>query len=144
MAETWRPKAIIFDLLTALLDSWSTWDAATTSSGHDTALGYTWRKRYLELTFACGAYRPYEDLTMQAARDVGLSDKAVEKLLEIWGALQPWPEIVGVLEKLRGKGYKLGVVTNCSKGLGARAAKKVKLEGWWDAVVTAEDAGYGF
>uniref|UniRef100_A0A093VJ94 C-1-tetrahydrofolate synthase, cytoplasmic n=1 Tax=Talaromyces marneffei PM1 TaxID=1077442 RepID=A0A093VJ94_TALMA len=60
-------QAVIFDLLTALLDSWSLWDKAT---NNDPEQGYKWRRRYLELTFGCGAYQPYEDLVRASAKDV--------------------------------------------------------------------------
>jgi FMN phosphatase YigB (HAD superfamily) len=137
MEKNWQPKAILFDLLTALLNSWSTWDAA---AGADAKLGYIWRKRYLELTFGCGTYKPYEELTAQSARDVGLNDKAAKLLLEKWETLEPWPEVPGVLKKLKEQGYRLGVVTNCSIVLGRKAAERVGVE--LDAVVTAEEAGY--
>ncbi|KIW00437.1 haloacid dehalogenase, type II [Verruconis gallopava] len=140
MTETWRPKAIIFDLLTALLDSWSVWDQATTAAGFSASQGHVWRKRYLEITFGCGAYKPYEELTAQAARDVGLGDDAARQLNKKWGELEPWPEVRKVLGRLREKGYKLGIVTNCSAELGRRAAGKVGVD--FDAVVTAEEAGF--
>ncbi|KAI0106605.1 HAD-like protein [Hypoxylon sp. NC0597] len=144
----WRPKAIIFDLLTALTDSWSLWDASTPSA--TSAEGRLWRERYLKLTFGAGTYVPYEDLVKESARDVGLPSSAAEALLRNWGALQAWPETGQVLRKLKGLGYKLGVVTNCSKDLGHRAAREVEQsvrEGGaedftFDAVVTAEESGF--
>ncbi|KAJ4857976.1 haloacid dehalogenase-like hydrolase domain-containing protein [Trichoderma breve] len=117
-SPSWRPRVIIFDLLTALLDSWSLWDASTPSA--TAAEGRIWRARYLELTFSTGAYIPYEQLVHQAAKD-------------------PWPEDAQVLEQLRLRGYKLGVVTNCSKRLGTIAADIV---GKFDSIVTAEESGF--
>jgi FMN phosphatase YigB (HAD superfamily) len=140
MDKDWQPKAILFDLLTALLDSWSTWDAATIAAGGDASMGHIWRKRYLELTFGCGPYKPYEELTAQSARDVGLGDEAAKQLSNEWSTLQPWPEVPSVLEKMKEKGYKLGVVTNCSTELGKEAVERVGVE--FDVVVTAEEAGY--
>jgi 2-haloacid dehalogenase len=131
---TWKPKAIIFDLLTALLDSWSLWNISAGSPEN----GLKWRNRYLELTFGCGAYKPYEDLVRQAASDIGLHPIVPARLLADWDDLKPWPEVDDVLEKLRERGWKMGVVTNCSIGLGRRAANIV---GEWDAVVTAEEVG---
>ncbi|EHK21693.1 uncharacterized protein TRIVIDRAFT_59881 [Trichoderma virens Gv29-8] len=134
---SWRPKAIIFDLLTALLDSWTLWDACTPSG--TASEGRLWRARYLELTFSAGAYVPYEQLVHKAAKDVGLPDSAPKELLENWDKLQPWPEYAQVLEQLRLKGYKLGVVTNCSRRLGNIAAGII---GNFDSVVTAEESGF--
>jgi 2-haloacid dehalogenase len=134
LGTVWKPKAVIFDLLTALLDSWSLWKSAAGSPEN----GHKWRVRYLELTFGCGAYKSYEDLVHQSASDVGLGSEAPAKLLEDWDQLEPWPEVGNVLTKLRAEGFKLGVVTNCSTELGRRAAK---LVGAWDGIVTAEEVG---
>ena len=57
--------AVIFDLLTALIDSWSLWNDVAGSPGE----GMKWRRRYLEITYGCGPYRPYETLVREAARD---------------------------------------------------------------------------
>ncbi|UNI24302.1 hypothetical protein JDV02_010058 [Purpureocillium takamizusanense] len=143
----WRPKAIIFDLLTALLDSWTLWDASTPSA--TSAEGRSWRERYLELTFGSGAYVPYEDLVREAASQVGLPGSAPDALLRNWQNLLPWPEAAGVLRELKARGYKLGVVTNCSRYLGHAAAERVNVHGsagspddMFEAVVTAEEAGF--
>jgi 2-haloalkanoic acid dehalogenase type II len=146
---TWRPKAIVFDLLTALLDSWSLWDASTPSKTPEE--GRQWRKQYLELTFGAGAYTApstaYESLVRQSARDVSLPDSAPEALLRDWeGGLHAWPEVTRVLTELRGKGYKLGVVTNCSAELGRAAVRRAEEcvdEGFrFDAAITAEESGF--
>lgn len=131
---TFQPKAIIFDLLTALLDSWTLWNHAAGSPSR----GLKWRKAYLELTYGCGTYRPYEDLVEQSAQQINLSPEAPRYLLEHWADLKPWPETISVLDQLRSEGLKIGVVTNCSTELGLRAAQFFPF----DAVVTAEGAGY--
>lgn len=145
----WRPKAIVFDLLTALLDSWSLWDASTPSKTPEE--GRRWRKQYLELTFGAGAYKApstaYESLVQQSARDVGLPDSAPAALLRDWETgLHAWPEVARVLAELRGKGYKLGVVTNCSAELGRAAVRRAEgsVGGGFafDAAVTAEESGF--
>src|ERR1700677_928769 len=130
------PKAIVFDLLTALLDSWSLWDAAAGGS----VPGRAWRTRYLELTYGRGAYEPYEQLVSEAARDAGLPPSAPAALRAGWDSLPPWPEVPGVLAGLRARGRRLGVVTNCSVELGRRAA--ARCGGPFDPVVTAEEAGF--
>ena len=58
MAKTNFPRAVLFDLLTALLNSWTVWNAAAGSE----AAGGAWRAEYLRLTYGCGAYVPYEQL----------------------------------------------------------------------------------
>jgi 2-haloalkanoic acid dehalogenase type II len=136
----WRPKAIIFDLLTALLDSWTLWDASTPSGSAEE--GRLWRGRYLEITFGEGSYVSYEQLVKQAASDVGLPESAPEALIRNWANLQPWPEDAKVLQRLKDKGYKLGVVTNCSKTLGHLAASRPGNADTFDAVTTAEESGF--
>jgi hypothetical protein len=56
-------NAVLFDLLTALLDSWTLWDRVAGS----VEAGRKWRAAYLRLTYGCGAYRPYETLVREAA-----------------------------------------------------------------------------
>ena len=154
LLANWRPKAIVFDLLTALIDSWSFWDAACATATASPGAGRRWRERYLKITFGTGAYVPYEDLVHEAARDAGLPPSAPEALLRDWVDLRPWSEDAHVLRALRARGYALGVVTNCSKSLGHAAARGVESfasmgggeghsEGFaFDAVVTAEESGY--
>lgn len=134
--DTTHLKAVIFDLLTALLDSWSVWDATAGSE----IMGRRWRARYLELTYGCGAYRPYEDLVAEAAADVGLPSAAAATLRVNWDRLSPWPDVPRVLTRLRARGLRLGVVTNCSTVLGRRAAASCGVP--FDAMVTAEEVGF--
>jgi 2-haloacid dehalogenase len=62
--------AVIFDLLTALIDSWTLWNDVAGSP----EAGMKWRRRYLEITYGCGPYRPYETLVREAARDIDLPE----------------------------------------------------------------------
>lgn len=129
-------EAVVFDLLTALLDSWSLWNRAAGSE----ADGLRWRRAYLELTYGCGAYRPYEDLVREAATRAGVAASAADALTAHWHTLQPWPEAPQVLEDLADRGVRLGVVTNCSTHLGRQAAGQVGVP--FAVVVTSEETGY--
>lgn len=146
-----KPKAIIFDLLTALLDSWTIWDAAIPENENSITTGQAWRKRYLEITYGCDAYKPYEDLVCQSAKEVGLSASAPKTLLNRIDEIVPWPEVPEVLAQLKGQGYKLAVVTNCSNELGHRAISNCEKavremtnmkDFEFDQTVTAEESGY--
>ncbi|MBB4630906.1 HAD family hydrolase [Sphingosinicella soli] len=128
--------AVVFDLLTALLDSWSVWNHAAGSE----ADGLRWRRAYLELTYGCGAYRPYEDLVREAAVKAGVDPSATEALTAHWDTLRPWPEAASVLGDLSARGIPLGVVTNCSIALGRRAAQSVGIP--FSVVVTSEETGF--
>jgi 2-haloacid dehalogenase len=130
-----RYDCVLFDLLTALLDSWSLFNQA---AGGDDA-GRAWRAAYLKRTYACGAYRPYETLVREAASDVGLPIAAPDALEAHWSELAPWEGVESLLANLRGT-HKLGIVTNCSERLGREAAARLGVP--FDCVVTAERTGF--
>ncbi len=128
-------QAILFDLLTALLDSWRVWDETAGSP----ALGRAWRAEYLKRTYGCGAYRPYETLVLEAAESVGLTAHDVAALEKNWARLSPWSGVVPALTGLA-RTHRLGVVTNCSERLGRAAAGMVGVP--FEVVVTSERAGF--
>ncbi|MDC7787521.1 HAD-IA family hydrolase [Rhodoplanes sp. TEM] len=129
------PKAVLFDLLTALLDSWTVWNAAAGSE----AAGRAWRADYLRRTYGCGAYVAYETLVQEAAAAVGLPPSAPEALEARWLELPVWSGAQAALDALAGR-TRLAVVTNCSVRLGRLAAGRLTID--WDCVVTAEEAGF--
>jgi HAD superfamily hydrolase (TIGR01493 family) len=99
--------------------------------------GMKWRRRYLEITYGCGAYRPYEVLVREAARDVDLPESLGADLERRWGELAPWPEARRVLAGLP---VALAVATNCSIRLGRQAADCMGVP--FKTVVTAESVGF--
>ncbi|MFM0208170.1 HAD-IA family hydrolase [Paraburkholderia sediminicola] len=132
--STAYPKAVLFDLLTALLDSWTSWNHA---AGSEPA-GRAWRAAYLRLTYGCGRYIAYEQLVRAAATEVGLPESAAHALEADWLKLAPWSGALDTLQALRPH-CKLAIVTNCSIRLGTQAADIFPIN--WDAIVTAEEAG---
>src|ERR1700751_770553 len=131
-----RFEAVLFDLLTALLDSWTLWNDVAGSEEN----GHKWRAAYLRRTYETGAYRPYETLVAEAAAEARLSPRLASDLAVRYGELKPWPETREVLATLRREGLALGVVTNCSEELAATAVACTGVA--FDVVVTAERAGY--
>lgn len=129
------PEAVLFDLLTALLDSWTLWNTAAGSAEK----GRRWRAEYLRLTYGCGAYVPYEQLVRDAARNTGMAPTAADTLEARWIELPVWEGAKLLLDALQPH-CKLAVVTNCSKRLGLLAADRLGIA--WDSVVTAEEAGF--
>ena len=130
-----RYRAVLFDLLTGLLDSWTVWNRV---AGSEQA-GRKWRAAYLELTYGCGAYRPYEVLVAEAARSAGLEESLADVLDREWKTIEPWPEAPAILNELK-KNQRLGVITNCSERLGRAAAARVGVP--FDVIVTSERAGF--
>jgi 2-haloacid dehalogenase len=127
--------AVVFDLLTALIDSWSLWNSVVGSEED----GLRWRKEYLRLTYGAGAYRDYESIVAEAADAAGLRPQLAANLTSRWVELAAWPEATATLAEL-GKRTKLAVITNCSIELGQKAAKSVYAH--FDVVMTAEEAGF--
>ncbi len=134
-SPTGRFDAVIFDLLTALIDSWSLWNDVAGSEED----GLRWRKEYLRLTYGAGEYRPYETIVAEAAGEAGVNSEAANDLTRRWHELKAWPEARRILTELRNHAM-LGVVTNCSMRLGHAAAKNVFDD--FQVIVTAEDAGF--
>ncbi len=128
-----RYQAVLFDLLTALLDSWSVWERAAPSPER----GRAWRAEYLRRTYACGVYQPYESLVAEAAEAVGLDAEYANRLQAAWTMLEPWADAVPTLCSLRAT-HRLGIATNCSERLGRMAADRLGVP--FDVVVTAERA----
>src|SRR6184192_2135357 len=107
--------AVGFDLLTALLDTWSLW----ASVAGDRGLGMRWHAASQELLRG-KRYRPFEDIVRESASEVGLDAKHASELLRRWGEFEPWPDVPPVLERLDGP--RRFVVTNCSRKLGRLAS----------------------
>ena len=131
-----RYDCVLFDLLTALLDSWSLWN----SVAGDEAVGLRWRGAYLRITYRTGQYRPYTELVAEAAEAVGLPRACADALDDRYAELRPWPGVTETLRGLQSEGLRLGVVTNCSERLGRIAAATVGVA--FDTVITAESAGF--
>lgn len=127
--------AVVFDLLTALIDSWTLWNDVAGSEPD----GMRWRREYLRLTYGAGAYRDYESIVAEAAVAAGLTADAAGDLAKRWQELAPWPGAADIVAGLAQR-CKVAVVTNCSVRLGRQAAELVY--GDFDVVTTAEEAGY--
>jgi 2-haloacid dehalogenase len=131
-----RYDAVLFDLLTALLDSWSLWNAIAGSP----EAGRRWRAEYLRITYQTGAYRDYDVLVAEAAEAVGLSPDLAAQLSHRYSELQPWPGVQDTLRQIESSGIPLGIVTNCSEKLGRIAADRLGIN--FSVIVTAERAGF--
>lgn len=128
-------KAVMFDLYTALLDSWSLWNQVAGSA----ELGALWRKKYLELTYQAGPYRSYDGIIAESAQEVGLAAERAAALIQSWSALEPWPETRQVVEAIA-KRMPIAVATNSSIELAGIAVATIGVA--IPVVVTAEESGY--
>ena len=130
-----RFGAIVFDLLTALLDSWTLWGVVA----GDDELGARWRRTSLDLIYASGAYRDYDAIVGEAAALAGVDERRSAELLARWDELEPWPEAPSVLRDLA-TDHRLALVTNTSEDRARRAAGKLGVD--VDVLVSAETAGF--
>jgi 2-haloacid dehalogenase len=130
-----RYDAVLFDLLTALVDSRKLWNIVA-GNAED---GGRWRAAYLRNTYRTGRYRAYELLVAEAAAEVGLPRRLADELTARYAALEPWPEVPAVLAAVR-QAVPLGIVTNCSEVMGQTAAARIGVD--FEVIVTAERAGY--
>ena len=128
-------QAVMFDLLTALLNSWSLWKKVAGSE----EVGFDWRQRYLQLTYQAGPYRSYEGVIKEAAYEVGVPGVRAEELIQRWRELEPWPEASQVVRALLEK-VPVAVATNASIALATIAVTCLGVA--IPHVVTAEEAGY--
>ena len=128
-------KAVLFDLYTALLNSWKLWNNVAGSE----KTGLAWRKKYLELTYKAGKYLSYDSIIEKSAQQVGLSSTHSDQIIDRWGELEPWPETRTVLRSL-GRKVPIAVVTNSSIELAKIAVPCTGIS--IQIVVTAEEAGY--
>lgn len=127
---------VLFDLLTALLDSWTLWNDIAGSEEQ----GLRWRRSYLSITYGADSYQPYEALVAEAAESVGLPRSHADELDRRYAELAPWPGVTETLRSLHEAGIPLGVVTNCSERLGRIAAERIGVP--LRTLVTAERAGF--
>ena len=75
-----RYDAVGFDLLTALLDSWSLF--ADVAGGRD--LGMRWHAASQSLLRG-KRYRPFEDILRESAGGVGVDTAKADELIARWG-----------------------------------------------------------
>jgi 2-haloacid dehalogenase len=127
--------AVVFDLLTALLNSWKLWNAVAQSD----EAGLRWRRAYLSLTYDCGPYRPYEELVRIAAETANLPAHVADELIARWGGLEPWDDVAEIVGTLSRR-VPLGIATNCSMKLTDVAVSAVGIK--FAAVSCAEEARY--
>jgi 2-haloacid dehalogenase len=128
-----RFEAVAFDLLTALIDSWSLFARVTGSE----EVGRAWRLASLRRVTSQGDYRSYEDMLLEAAAEAGVSRAKRDELLSRWGELRPWPEVPEILSRIADR--RLAIVTNCSQRLAEIAAGVTGAR--FELVMSAECAG---
>lgn len=135
MRPPFAVRAICFDLLTALMDSWSLWEWVAAEDGA-AGQGQEWRITALRHVTQSGEYRSYEELIARGATEVGLPPELAGRLLARWDELRPWPDVPAMIDRLT---IPLATATNCPEALAQLSARA--LGDPFDVVVSAERAG---
>jgi HAD superfamily hydrolase (TIGR01493 family) len=125
------PRAVLFDLLMAVMNSLETWSRAAGGE-----IGITWRDAVTDRMRAADAYVPYDALVEEAASDLGLPPTAVRRWRDGWALMRPWPD-AAALARLS---LPYAFVTNCSTALAGQASRRSGFAPRF--TLSAEEAGW--
>ncbi len=141
------PEAVLFDAYGTLFDVYSVALAAEQLfPGQGQALATVWRDKQIEYTRLCsmsGRYRPFWDLTRAGLRfaalqrDVTLTADAEDRLMNQYRHLSAFPENRVVLQGLRERGVRAGILSNGDPEMLAVAVKSAGLSDLIDPVLSA-------
>jgi 2-haloacid dehalogenase len=141
-------KACIFDAYGTLFDV----NAACRELSLDVGekwqdLANLWRLRQVEYTWLRNSMNEYIDFweitsnALDYAMEV-LNIKNIklrDQLLELYLKLEAYPEVKKVLEKLKDKKFRTGILSNGSKKMLDSAVKNAKIENLLDVVISVEE-----
>jgi 2-haloacid dehalogenase len=155
MAAKDQVKALVFDVFGTVVDWRGSCIRELTSFGNARALKRDWEQFADDWR---GLYQPGMEEVRSGRRpftvlDVlhreslekllekyeikGLPEQDIQHLVTIWHRLQPWPDVVEGLTRLKRR-YIIGTCSNANIGLAVRMAKHSGLP--WDTIVGAEVA----
>jgi 2-haloacid dehalogenase len=141
------PEAVLFDAYGTLFDVYSVGLAAEQLfAGQGTALAVLWRDKQIEYTRLAsmsGRYKPFWDLTRAGLRFASLKlglalDRAAEdRLMNQYHHLSAFPENREVLQALRSRGVRAGILSNGDPEMLAVAIRSAGLADLIDPVLSA-------
>jgi len=147
---THEPKAVLFDAYGTLFDVYSVaMLAEQLFPGHGQAIAQIWRDKQIEYTRLSSMsggqgqhYRPFWDLTRAGLRYALLQRKlvpdaaAVERLMNQYHHLSAFPENREVLQALKARGLRAGILSNGDPQMLAVAVKSAGLADLVDPVLS--------
>jgi 2-haloacid dehalogenase len=142
-------EACVFDAYGTLFDVHSAVGRLRARVGEQAdALSQLWRAKQLEYTWLralMGRHADFWQVTGDAL-DYALArtriDPAVrEPLMQAYLALDAYPEVPGVLRRLRAAGLKTAILSNGEPSMLAAAARSAGIERLLDAMLSVEDVG---
>jgi 2-haloacid dehalogenase len=142
-----RPEAVLFDAYGTLFDVHSVaLLAEQLFPGQGQALSQAWRDKQIEytrLTSMSGRYRPFWDLTRAGLRfaalrlGLTLTREAEDRLMNQYRHLSAFPENREVLQGLRDRGVRAGILSNGDPEMLAVAIKSAGLADLVNPVLSA-------
>jgi 2-haloacid dehalogenase len=142
------PEAVLFDAYGTLFDVYSVGLAAEQMwPGRGDALALLWRDKQIEYTRLCsmsGRYRPFWDLTRAGLRFAALKlglplDRAGEdRLMNEYRHLSAFPENREVLQALKDRGIRAGILSNGDPEMLAVAIRSAGFQDLIDPVLSAD------
>lgn len=156
MAQAALPavKAVLFDAYGTLFDVYSVSQLAEQLfPGKGNALAALWRDKQIEYTRLCSMsgpqpgqhYRPFSELTRAALRhaaarlELPLSADGQEQLMGQYAQLTPFPENREVLQVLKAKGIRAGILSNGDPPMLAQAVRGAGLDGLLDPLLSVHE-----
>ena len=131
------PEAVLFDAYGTLFDVYSVaLLAEQLFAGQGDALAQLWRDRQIEYTRLCsmsGRYKPFWDLTRASLRFAALrlglvlGSAAEDSLMNQYRHLSAFPENRAVLQGLRDRGIRAGILSNGDPEMLAVAVRSAGL-----------------
>jgi 2-haloacid dehalogenase len=143
-----RVRAALFDVFGTLLDVYSvTRCAEQLFPASGARLAVLWRDKQIEysrLRTMSGRYVPFSQVTREAleysldALKLGHADSHVQQLLGAYGRLEPFGDVAPGLERMRGAGVQLGVLSNGDPQMLETALAGAGLHQHFDVVLSAD------
>lgn len=145
-----RSTAAIFDAYGTVLDVHSAMARHAAQLGADwQRISQDWRIKQLEYSWVrslAGRHRDFSELTDEALRFVaarhGIHDTALlNEIARAYRALDAYPEVPDVLERLRQAGIARAILSNGEPGMLAEGVAAAGIAGLLDDVLSVESVG---
>ena len=142
-------KAIVFDAYGTLFDVNSAAEKCKGKIG-DKWEGFAnfWRTTQLEYTWLRSLMKRHKDFWQVTEDSLDKSMKAFKidssmksELLNLYKVLSPYSEVNEVLKKLKGKNYKLAILSNGTPALLNELVKSNNLDNLFDNIFSVEEVG---
>jgi len=143
------PRAVLFDAYGTLFDVYSVALVAEQMfPGRGNALATLWRDKQIEYTrlvSMSGRYRPFWELTRAGLRyaaqrlGLALAPAHEERLMNQYHHLSAFPENLEVLQALRARGVRAGVLSNGDPQMLAVAVRSAGLGALLDPVLSVHE-----